>query len=79
MTTALEFHKNHDLYFHLESWQQRVVDEAVELKVKTGNLTHFFQTPQFSKLSKDDQDLLIEQWEAMQKYGYVLEKRIDKF
>lgn len=60
-------------------YQQRVVEELEDLKIKIGNLTVFTTTRTFAELSSSERNLLSTQLSAMKTYGYVLELRIAKF
>lgn len=60
-------------------YQQRVVEELEDLKIKIGNLTVFTTTRTFAELSASERSLLSTQLSAMKTYGYVLELRIAKF
>lgn len=60
-------------------YQQRVVEELEDLKIKIGNLTVFTTTRTFAELSASERNLLSTQLSAMKTYGYVLELRIAKF
>lgn len=60
-------------------YQQRVVEELEDLKIKIGNLTVFTTTRTFAELSASERNLLCTQLSAMKTYGYVLELRIAKF
>lgn len=60
-------------------YQQRVVEELEDLKIKIENLTVFTTTRTFAELSASDRNLLSTQLSAMKTYGYVLELRIAKF
>lgn len=60
-------------------YQQRVVEELEDLKIKIGNLTVFTTTRTFAELSTSERNLLSTQLSAMKTYGYVLELRIAKF
>lgn len=60
-------------------YQQRVVDELEDLKIKIESLTVFTTTRTFAELSTSERNLLSTQLSAMKTYGYVLELRIAKF
>ncbi|AVJ48975.1 hypothetical protein [Klebsiella phage KP8] len=60
-------------------YQQRVVEELEDLKIKIGNLIVFTTTRTFAELSASERNLLNTQLSAMKTYGYVLELRIAKF
>jgi HrpA-like RNA helicase len=59
--------------------QQRVVDEAAELKARLNKLESFIIGPLFAKLSSAEQRLLMDQRGLMQSLHEVLEKRIQLF
>ena len=60
--------------------QQRVVDEKNELEDRFKKLDSFIlDNPIFTSLPQEDQDLLKEQNNLMQRYLSVLEKRIARF
>lgn len=60
-------------------YQQRVVEELEDLKIKIGNLTVFTTTRTFAELPASERNLLSTQLSAMKTYGYVLELRIAMF
>lgn len=64
-------------------YQQRVIDEKVELDIKLKKLYDFIYNPSknsvFSSLHYIDRDLLIIQYDAMFLYSKSLGKRIDRF
>ena len=60
--------------------QQRVVDEANELKDKFSKLGAFIlDNPIYLTLPQKEQDDLSEQYDVMEKYIFVLERRISRF
>jgi|688.fasta_scaffold24636_8 hypothetical protein len=60
--------------------QQRVVDEANELKDKFSKLGAFIlDNPIFLTLIDDEQQDLSEQYNVMEKYIVVLDRRIARF
>ena len=63
----------------LADWQQRVVDEEAELKIKLTALTKFSTTEAFKNLPFDQKVDLLDQAQAMCAYGEVLVRRISKF
>lgn len=63
----------------LEDWQQRVVDEHLELKIKFKALNLFFQSKQYKALDGINQNLLQEQWMHMRDYLAVLVRRIQLY
>jgi hypothetical protein len=62
-------------------YQQRVIDEEVELTNKIVSLTEFIGSGKsgFLTLDVEDRALLREQLEAMRAYRSILRKRIDRF
>ena len=66
-------------YFIMEDWQNRVIEEEKELKVKIDKLVVFFNTDTFKKLSKNEKILLDEQCKAMMAYSSCLRGRIILF
>ena len=60
--------------------QQRVVDEKNELEDKFSKLGAFvLDNPIYMSLEDDDKQDLTEQYDAMEKYLIILERRISKF
>ena len=60
--------------------QQRVVDEKNELEDKFSKLGAFvLDNPIYMSLEDDDKQDLTEQYDVMEKYLIILEKRIAKF
>lgn len=60
-------------------YQQRVVDEHLELAIKFAALDKFLGTSIFQELEEQDQDLLDDQYKAMAWYIEVLTTRIKRF
>lgn len=61
-------------------YQQRVVDEHLELAIKFAALTKFMQSSVFiNDLDWDDADDLEEQYGIMSDYLQVLMRRINRF
>ncbi len=60
-------------------YQQRVISEHAELKIKTEKLTTFITSYRFENLTMDEQEDLLEQSSHMHRYEAVLAKRIGKF
>lgn len=56
---------------------ERLKDEKTQLEDKTSNLSSFFGSTEFKKLSTANQLLLMEQVELMQRYLNVLIIRIE--
>ena len=63
----------------MKDYQQRVVDEQVELNTKIGKLLVFLGSSKFHDLSIDEQARMQRQYSAMQKYSDVLAERITAF
>lgn len=60
--------------------QQRVIEEAAELREKVTKLKAFIDhSVNFDALGSIDQALLISQWAAMTQYLGILELRIARF
>ncbi len=60
--------------------QQRVVDEATELKDKFSKLGAFIlDNPIFLTLDQEERDDLEKQYRAMEDYLVILERRISRF
>lgn len=61
-------------------FQQRVLDESVELGVKLNALSIFIsENPIFDTLPEDEQYRLKRQLDAMSEYDNILHQRIDAF
>lgn len=60
------------------SFQERMMQEARELKEKVAKLSSFRFTEAFKSMEDDAKALLIEQHEHMQNYLDVLQKRLEK-
>lgn len=71
----------------LQDWQQRVVEEKKELDEKIKKLDKFLKgiddgtLPDvvLNSISNVDEDLLIDQLGAMEKYSEYLKRRIERF
>jgi len=63
----------------MQDYQQRVVDEQIELNEKLVKLIQFSTTETYRKLPVVDRDLLIEQQGAMAAYNNILGDRIARF
>lgn len=59
--------------------QQRVVDEHAQLQERTIKLAAFIQSPQFSSVSAEQQELLKKQYPLMDQLRDVLAQRIALF
>lgn len=62
-----------------EEYQQRVVDEKIELDLKLGKLNLFFETETFDRLPVEEKDRMKSQAGFMEGYSKVLEARIANF
>lgn len=60
-------------------FEHRLIDEERELTTRLGNLQKFCKTSAFEDLPQKDQDLLLQQEEAMTNYQFILRLRIDRF
>lgn len=60
-------------------YQQRVIDEKVELDEKIAKLEAFLITPTFLDLGINDRILLNRQCDAMRAYSDILGRRIERF
>lgn len=64
----------------MEAYQQRVVDEANELRDRRGKLYAFIaQNPLFRKLPDDEQRRMNDQLVVMDQYALILQERINHF
>ncbi len=63
----------------MEAFQQRVVDEKVDLSEKLSKLQAFFDTPIFKALPADEQARMRAQAFHMSGYEAALNARIDNF
>jgi len=63
----------------MKDFQQRVIDERIELDKKREKLEAFFHTDTFNSLSRNEQLLLQRQYAIMTIYSQTLEKRIELF
>jgi len=64
----------------IQPHQQRVIDEASDLKIKADALVNFITVnPFFLKLPKDEQERLRKQSGLMFQYYEVLQERIQNF
>jgi len=60
--------------------RQRVVDEANELRDKFSKLGAFIlDNPIYQGLEQDEKQDLADQYDAMEKYLVILERRISRF
>jgi hypothetical protein len=55
---------------------QRIQNERAELSIKLANLNKFFETDIYSDLSSYQQELLVQQSDAMSEYLEILDLRI---
>ena len=63
----------------MQPHQQRVVEEAAELKTKIEKLTAFINGEVFKSIDSGEQQLLALQLEVMREYVQILGYRIAKF
>ena len=63
----------------MKDYQQRVVDEKIELDEKRQKLTAFYSTPMFHSLPESEQSRLLRQGVAMRTYSEILGERIEEF
>jgi hypothetical protein len=63
----------------MQPYQERVLQERLDLANKLCDLTQFGTTATFEELPLEDQQLLDNQWDFMHLYLECLDKRIKKF
>lgn len=63
----------------MEDFQQRVIEEKVELDAKLDSLKSFLQTDTFANLQGAEQERLFRQATIMKDYSAVLQERISAF
>lgn len=63
----------------MEPFQQRVIQEADEVKDRLNKLGAFLNTAAYAELDSEDQSLLWHQHKAMAEYHNILEQRIARF
>lgn len=63
----------------MQDWQQRVVEEKMELCQRLEKLRQFRTTAEFAGLEKDDRNLMEQQVAYMQEYVDILGRRIARF
>ena len=63
----------------MEPYQERVEEERAQLFGRIEKLSSFLLTPLFGKLAPEEQDRLLQQQTAMQKYLDILDARIGAF
>jgi hypothetical protein len=63
----------------VQPYQQRVVDEQIELAIKLSALSNFLETPMFNKLNEHEQNRMMRQCYDMQRYNNILINRIHEF
>lgn len=63
----------------MQPYQQRVLDEKVELDQKLADLLDFSKTPEFDALDENEQRKLVRQSAVMCEYSRVLSDRIHSF
>jgi hypothetical protein len=62
-----------------QPYQQRVIDEQVELDIKLSALSNFLDAPMFDKLNQPEQNRMARQCYHMQRYNDILSDRIHEF
>jgi len=63
----------------MEEYQQRVIEEKIQLDEKLLRLHNFLSSDKLKDLDLDDQNLLVEQEHAMKIYSIILWNRINRF
>lgn len=63
----------------MEPYQQRVLDEHKELRIRLKKLADFFLTDTFANLPEAERSRLKDQELHMEIYATILEERIDAF
>lgn len=64
----------------MEDYQKRIVQEKQELDEKISKLGVFiYGNQEFHKLDHEQRNLLFEQLKSMEKYSYLLGRRIQTF
>ena len=63
----------------MEPYQQRVVDERVELDARREKLAAFRVTPLFASLHENEKERLVRQRDCMTELSEILEERIAAF
>lgn len=63
----------------MKDYQQRVIDEQKELRIKIDKLQNFFDLDTFKNLDGQEKDRLQRQYLAMQDYSQILNERIVAF
>lgn len=63
----------------MQPYQNRLINESVELGLKLADILEFFHTDTFKSLSEKEQKLLELQVDVMEVYYEVLNKRIELF
>ena len=64
---------------NLQPFQQRVVEENRELRVRLDNLNQFVQTEMFNQLPHVEKGRMLRQRSLMADYADVLDERIANF
>ncbi len=62
-----------------DGWQERVIQERVELEYALRKLNQFIRSSAYDDLLDYEQELLLEQRMAMEKYYEILGNRISNF
>jgi hypothetical protein len=60
----------------MEAYQERLIDEHTELTERTDKLAKFIQSPEFAKVSMQDQSYLEAQLPLMVKLRDILSSRV---
>lgn len=63
----------------MEPYQQRVVEEKIELDDRLERLAAFLLTPTFAGLPTDERISMIRQQGVMREYSRILTERISRF
>jgi hypothetical protein len=63
----------------VKDFQERVVGELSDLKIKIGKLIPFLESDVYKTLPKAEQDRLVTQLIFMSGYARVLQQRIESF
>ena len=64
----------------MNDYQERMLEEKIELQYKVGKLRHFIfdENPIYKELGSIDKDLLNDQLNAMEHYLNILRERINR-
>lgn len=63
----------------MEAFQERVIQERIDLGEKLIKLNGFMRSSTFTSLDEYEQERLRRQYEAMITYADILEERINRF